>query len=108
MIGRTKDFVKKDRKVMDAEVSIQTIFTHAGINFLYAFVSGFLIAIVGSYNYLYIGVTYLVYKRLEGVIFKRGGYESKFGNKILYPWPSMVGFLLGCYLSETLKTMNIL
>lgn len=108
MIGRAKNFIRKDRKVMDTEVSIATISSHAGINFAYAFISGFLIAIIGTYNYIYIGITYLLFKRLEGVIFKRGGYESKFGNKILYPWPSAAGFLLGCYLSETLIKSNIL
>jgi len=108
MIGKTKKFIKKDRKVMDTEISIATIMSHAAINFIYAFISGFLIAIIGTYNYLYIGITYLIFKRFEGIIFSRGGYESKFGNKILYPWPSAFGFLLGCYLSEVLIKNNIL
>ena len=108
MIGKTKEALKKDRKVMDAQVSISTIFSHAAINFIYAFISGFLIAIVGTYNYIYIGITYLFFKRFEGIIFSRGGYDSKFGKKYLYPWPSTAGFLLGCYLSEILKTQNIL
>lgn len=108
MVGKTKEFIKKDRKVMDTRVSIATILSHATINFIYAFISGFLIAIIGTYNYLYIGITYLIFKRFEGIIFNRGGYESKFGNKILYPWPSTAGFLLGCYLSEILRKNNIL
>lgn len=108
MIGKTKKFINKDRKIMDTTVSVATIISHATINFIYAFISGFLIAIIGSYIYLYIGLTYLLYKRFEGIIFSRGGYESNFGKKYLYPYPSTAGFLLGCYLSEVLKNYKIL
>lgn len=103
MVGKTKEFINKDRKVMDTQVSIATIVSHATINFIYAFISGFLIAIIGSYNYVYIGITYLFYKRFEGIIFSRGGYESNFGKKYLYPFPSVFGFMAGVYISELIS-----
>ena len=108
MKSKTKNFISKKRKVMDTKISISTIVSHALTNFTHAFISGFLIAIVGSYNYIYIGITYLVFKRFDGIVIGRGGYESNFGTNYLFPIPSTIGFLLGCYISELLKLSNIL
>lgn len=102
---KAKEFYKKDRKVLDTEVSIKTLLSHIAINFSYAFISGLLLAIIPTYNYLYIGLVYLIYKLVEGVVFKRGGYKSKLGNNVIYPFPSVLGFLSGVYVSEIIKNI---
>lgn len=102
MIGKTKKFIKKDRKVMDASISISTLFNHIVLNYTYALISGLLLAIIPAKNYYYIGVSYLIFKMLEAAVFKRGGYTSKLGNRYIYPIPSMLGFLSGVKLSEEL------
>lgn len=105
MIAKTKDFIKKNRKVLDAEVSISTLLGHIFVNFTYALVSGLLLAVIPTKNYLYIGLAYFALKRFEGVVLKRGGYSSRLGTYYIFPIPSILGFLLGVYLSEILITV---
>tara|TARA_R110002012_G_scaffold252584_4_gene431596 strand:- start:411 stop:731 length:321 start_codon:yes stop_codon:yes gene_type:complete len=102
VIEKTKNFVKKDRKILDTKVSIYILFGHILTNFAYALISGLLLAIIPTKNYLYIGLAYFIFKRFEGVVFKRGGYSSKLGNRYIWPIPSVLGFLFGVWLSELL------
>ncbi len=101
-----KKRVEKDRKMLDADVSYKTLFLHAKNNFLYGFCNGIVIAFVTKFinevnllNLLLLCASYVTLKLVESEILNREKYTTKFGKKYVYPIPSMVGFVLGAYIS---------
>lgn len=105
MIGKTKKFLKEERKVYDTEVSLSVLLNHISVNFTYALIAGILLSVIPTYNYFMIAVAYFCYKKFEGIVIKRGGYSSKLGNQYVWPIPSVLGFISGVYLSELITTI---
>ena len=101
-----KKRAEKDRKIMDAEVSYKSLLLHAKNNFLYGFCNGIVIAFVTKFinqvnliNMILLCISYVILKLVESEILNREKYKTKFGKKYVYPIPSMIGFVMGAYLS---------
>lgn len=100
-------FLKKQRKVLDEpNTSWLEILQHSFANFLYGMTSGIVIAFVTPYvsntstgNAMNLAVMYFIHKQVESKILNRNKYVTKLGKNYIFPIPSTIGFVLGCYIS---------
>lgn len=102
----SKEYITRDRKILDADVSILTLINHIKNNFLYGFCNGIVIAFVSKFitevnlkNLFLLAASYIILKLVESEILNREKYTTKFGKKYVYPIPSTLGFCLGAFLS---------
>lgn len=98
--------LKKERKMLDTEISYIVLFNHIMDNFLYGLCNGIVIAFVSMFindvsfkTFMLLLISYLFLKSVESKVFNREKYTSKLGKKYIYPIPSTIGFILGAYLT---------
>lgn len=96
-------FIEKERKILDAETTLKTVVSHSITNFTHGLLSGLSIACINTGNPLIIGCAYYVFKRFDSKILNRDKYTTKLGKDYIFPIPSTMGFVIGCYLSLQLQ-----
>jgi hypothetical protein len=99
-IKKVKTIIEKERKMLDAKETIESVSKHSMINFTHGLLSGLAIAMIASGNYILIGVCYYIFKRFDSIILNREKYTTKFGQDHVFPIPSTLGFMVGCWISS--------
>lgn len=92
-------FIEKERKILDAETTLKTVVSHSTVNFTHGLLSGLSIACINTGNPWIIGAAYYVFKRFDSKIINREKYTTKLGKDYIFPIPSTIGFVIGCYTS---------
>lgn len=94
-----KKHLHKERKLLDADITVWELFSHSLVNFLYGLFSGLTIAAVTVGSPIVILISYYCLKQVEGKILNRHKYTTKLGKNIIFPIPSTIGFYLGWKIS---------
>lgn len=87
----------------EAQTNVREVLQHVWVNFLYGLFSGLVITAVSiGFDYLIV-FAYYGLKQVEGKILNRNKYTSRLGKNIIFPFPSLIGFILGYKISLFFK-----
>lgn len=93
-------YLKKQRKLLDADTTIWEVIQHSFVNFLFGVTSSIVIIALTMNQWWLVVASYYLHKQLESRILNRNRYTTRLGKYYIFPIPSTIGFFLGWYLSK--------